>query len=1225
MGSPSYPFVAADVGSTVHIINGPDAGTSWTIDSVALGAAYFAAPQELTSYTNVEFYIEERKERMQFRLHAGIFPSGIIGKLLRIEDQDYLIKAESEQALLIDPVPGTHPAYVVDVCERTLGTTLAWGDFLDWQVLEVYTEFVDIIFEPVFTSSVKPHLWALATMEFTICDEEGSVVVPVWNYEDFSVFVDWAPVGKWIIDNITGEQVADSTHAAPFKATLSQILTQEDPDETFITEYFSEISPQLTKFLAHTYLRSDVSALDVPHLQEEIATLDGTVYTQYSDYELANKDEAHYIKWNTTSTTVSWAGKRITCPAGPVDYLYLDNGTVLAPYNWNGTAAEVGYEAPVAGTFNAEVPQHSTFPSTWWAELVGFENDPTIDRNFGAAVGFPLVDQDNYKSDVTGIWFAFWHGPTISNMETMANALLDRQLFLTEGTVVNINDTYTSTEGRIFVQDATGTILSFPYTRSLGLAENPKTGAPYAVGDEVEKYWPIAGGIDIEDAVSWPVWFAKHFQGDDYLKKFHTFTVRLSGGTIVEDDLEKLVEIVDDFKPEYSKAIFIHVRVVETDIDVIEKPTFSYSLAHHDTISYAMFTQPVLEDGTLTAYASPVATDGGKAWTINEWAGHIARFVTTGAGLQTWARVVSNTATALTLDTGLTLLGTEDYEIRNAPEQVFPHRYPKTGLIVNDVDGTVMDNVEVYESGYMAGRVDDFSGDGSWHPDAPMEPVDSGVFDGGVGPAYDDSTKTWTPNAMVGDVAYTGNPATAAGVITANTATQITLNPDPGVGAGTGYQIYTTKSRVEPVNLVDGDEDYSKSLVWIEGDIALDGFQLNEWIFDQTGPGRARLLYISNYLNQGTHQRCFMLVQRRNIEGDEPIRMDSADYVDFPIGAGLEGETSGARIAVVSTHRFPVEVFEVDIGRAMPRSNPGVITSYYVGPNGHSAAVDEGLVVDDLQPHDAVTLSPLDLSEENTCPSMYLGQYWWVDTPIMTDYVDVEFPLPGAYSPGPAAGSEWNPGQTIAPNVFDYSGDAGAIAAANNFWVGQNVAIYNSGLTNDGLYRIIAINLGANQFTVAGAPFVNEVGLDFVVRPSTWQAPEVAVKTGDITGAGTFVVTAGAPPVIGEKFLIFDSATAANNAMWDVTNVVGATVTLAGAPLGGAFPEVGVTFINQPSWWQDFKWGNVDPDFVARDQVVFRWEAYGDKIPNWTHGFTSYEFLNYLNLPAVLAMIPVAP
>lgn len=1115
---------------------------------------------------------------LTFRLLNGVFPVSDCqsGDILRINGLDYLIDVASmtDTTLVIDPAPpiGSHPYYNSPRWEPTFETALTPGSFYDWKIIrQLSSGFVTIYCPYIPVTEAIPY--SVLELTATIGSTTITSTAPVIACDEERAFVDWGLFCYTVLAGIDRTSLLTTTLDPALKTFIFQYNDGKIPQPMGLCEYFDKIFTTATHIIYPTHIPVPETLLSVPHLQDEIGRLDVAVYKQYEDYELEEFGGKKYLLWsNRAAVTVTWEGYDVTfSPAldEPTDVIELDIGPFLAPFNWSqdnsgNWVAKVATYALSTVTLSAYIPESTEVPHVYWAELSSYSNNETIDTNFGAAIGYPYVDQVNYKSGTTALWFAFWFGPRLTNIEIAVQACLDRKLFLVDGTVTKIEEHYTASLGRIFIEESgnSGQTHTYTYDTVLGLATHPSTGLPYAQGDVIHRYWPICGGITAEDYKSDPEWFDRFCAGEEYLKRFHHFVVKIRG-SVDADDIDRMYAFLDQLKPQYTDVLIVQVDLQRDDIDVQDILKYTVHLLHDDNLAPAYYTQPSLDTGTLTDYDFTTSTceDNAKVWTVGEHDGRLVFFDLQAPSTKNWTVITTNTATTLVLAEALDLAGTENYEIKEHPETVFPHRFPVV-MAAPAVAGLAADNVEVYESGYMAGRADDYSGDGSWHPNAPIEPVTSGTLTGvpvGAPFTFTDAANTFDTLTSVCYVYFDDGSDTWAQVISGSGTTFTTGVPTlpggapaPIPGIGVDYYIHKLQSRVERVNKLDtGDEDYSKSLIWIwYTRIPGAEFQLNEWI-NNGNYARARILYIATLPNQAAHPDAdYLLCQRRPLNDADSLPMGSEAFVDFLVGDTITGETSGASAGVDGVSRFVVPIFAADSGTAVPKSHPGILPEVYISENGMTSGADMGLVADDTQPY-RTPPTGMFLDPSNEIPSMYLGQYWWLDCPVVTDFI-ADPTLPAVPPPAP-------PGAWIAPELSVY---------------------------------------GPAHPTIGG-------GSVFALTPTRFYVPAMP---GSIS--------------TGMQLLVFTATIPGNNGMWAINAIDpgGAWIDLLGAAFVDDPNNGNLEWIVQPSWWQSYGWGNVDPSYVMRNKYMFRYELYGDHYPQLTHGFTYLPLEDVVHKPCVLDM-----
>ena len=975
-----------------------------------------------------------------FRLASGIFPADIVGKILIIRSRHYLIKTrDSGTQLTIENAPGAHPCYRAGYCTLTYTTALSPASSISWEIVEPRTGDLLVFSMPYFKTTRQAPVEASARVSYLVAGVSYQIDLPILYTTQEVAYVDWTALGVSLRANVVSKTILKYPYTAAGSKAIVEFLDGLG-DIMRICSLLQYLDVALVGYVQQNSLLLPDGVVEIPVISK---TITGAPYLYVTDFVLSTLGDGNqYLAWNQTTLSVEWNFTTVRTTEQP-DTIYLDSGFVLTPYSWvtelntAGAAtgyytASVAYAPPVNGTYAGWCPKHlrSSLPVTFWAELVLFNNDEVIESNFGAIVGLPKTTQDNYKSDVTALWFAFWHGPRVGNIDVALNAFLDRQLFLVDGTIIDVNENFTASAGRVYVQglteksDAT-VVYSFPFSSSLGLATNPGTGATYAVGDTVHRYWPVQAGVETADYITDPEWFARLFTGYEQMKKWHTFVVKLTpDGVLV--DYEALRALILKLRPQYTTPIIVMVLVERTDIDVVETVTNAVTLFQQDNLSTAYYTTP--------SAADPL--------------------------------------------TGV--------------DQTFPARYPKLGLTPPmTTDGTVADNVEVYESGYTPGRLDNYSGDGSWHPEAPLESQDSGVTTGYVAGVITDATKSWTVNEFAGMEVYSSIGVWSTIVMNSPNTLRISpalpaLNP----AGGDPYTIFDRQSRVEFVNQLDNlDLDYGKSIYWLPITLTstapppLD-FELGEWIEAATG-ARSRIVHISTAHNQQNHLNGFLLCQALPVAATESVPYGPNYLYDFVTGDTITGDSSGATANVLATPQlYPTYIFELDISEFIPESTPFLFVPIHAPAEGKLSSLDIGLVMDDVEPYQTPTaITDPTLPAANQIASMHYGQYWWLDAPLMLDFVDAV--PPASWEPPEPVLNTNGSVLTVAPTTLTAPG--GTFSAAD---VGKKMYVHSPTFlpNNAGTWEVLTWdNPGGAWVTVDnGGTFTNENPVHWYLMPSWW-------------------------------------------------------------------------------------------------------------------------------------------
>lgn len=240
-------------------------------------------------------------------------------------------------------------------------------------------------------------------------------------------------------------------------------------------------------------------------------------------------------------------------------------------------------------------------PDIFWAELTIFSNDPNVEDLFGRLAGFlrddasNLPDDFNYVAGVAGLTYAQQRGPSVFAVRVGAQILFGQPFAEVAGTIEEIRDDYSPVQGRLLIRDADGNaptrseiVRSYYYRKdpldlspTSGLAVNPDTGLPWAVGDDIAQFEPIGAGVDVVDLYNTPDWYIPYVRSGvlTELEKFHYFLVRFNLDLVSLANLALLFQFVTGVKPTYTHPLLVGVRAAEEDIDVVDE--FSMNLVMH--------------------------------------------------------------------------------------------------------------------------------------------------------------------------------------------------------------------------------------------------------------------------------------------------------------------------------------------------------------------------------------------------------------------------------------------------------------------------------------------------------------------------------------------------------------------------------------------------------------------------------------------------------------------
>lgn len=256
-------------------------------------------------------------------------------------------------------------------------------------------------------------------------------------------------------------------------------------------------------------------------------------------------------------------------------------------------------------------------PERLWAEYSYIDNNPTIEANFGIPAGFTLDQLANlpgdvdYLSAVSGLWYAFFNGPTPDNIRVGAQIFLGLPFVEEAGTIEEIRSDFSPSNGRILIRDSANEeiVRSYTYPNDLELETNPATGAAYAVGDTVKQFAPLVGGVEIVDYIKKSDWFKGILTQRVFyeVQKYHTFTVRVDSEIFNLGALLMVRKFVLTIKPTWIYPVIIVDLETEVDeLSVLDSIKFSGKL--------------IMNDGTCAGAGTGMfddaqpGTDGGAYW-----------------------------------------------------------------------------------------------------------------------------------------------------------------------------------------------------------------------------------------------------------------------------------------------------------------------------------------------------------------------------------------------------------------------------------------------------------------------------------------------------------------------------------------------------------------------------------------------------------------------------------
>lgn len=241
-------------------------------------------------------------------------------------------------------------------------------------------------------------------------------------------------------------------------------------------------------------------------------------------------------------------------------------------------------------------------PDTLWAEVTYLDNRPTIEANFGRLVNFKVedlatrTDDLDYLSAVRGLWWAYFGGPSLARVHAGCQILLGLPFAEMKGTIKEIDTAYSATQGRILIEsvDDPTNIRTYFYPLAVGLATN-EAGEEIKVGDLIEEFTPLSGGVEVKDWKSDHAWYRIFVNTGNMLEleKFFRFLVRVDADAFSVANMIFAVDFVKKIKPHYTFPIFVlfkRLRMTEVDVqDNMTAKVYLHMWEHFDAYQYGAY------------------------------------------------------------------------------------------------------------------------------------------------------------------------------------------------------------------------------------------------------------------------------------------------------------------------------------------------------------------------------------------------------------------------------------------------------------------------------------------------------------------------------------------------------------------------------------------------------------------------------------------------------------
>ncbi len=318
----------------------------------------------------------------------------------------------------------------------------------------------------------------------------------------------------------------------------------------------------------------------------------------------------------------------------------------------------------IDGVFSKKVPA----PARFWAEVTFFDNNDSVENNFGVLVGVLRSDLSSvgatisYRNAVAGLMYALTNGPTLANLQLASQILLGLPFTTYPGTIIEIDQAFkvnpdgSPAVGRILVaaEDAQGNpigitnIYFFPQGKQIpdpanpgkfipvnpdlsGIAINPNTGNPYVVGDKVAIFAALSKGTQIQDYLT-TASFAQQAlaQGNSAfaIQQYHAFQLTVNADITTAIDTDLVAQFIRKTKPTYVKLYLALSEALEDNVIVTDGIIFGSTVRLTDNESLSMPVSTALDPQSVDA---AYVTTEGEMWSYRLFGSDLA---TTQSSLQ---------------------------------------------------------------------------------------------------------------------------------------------------------------------------------------------------------------------------------------------------------------------------------------------------------------------------------------------------------------------------------------------------------------------------------------------------------------------------------------------------------------------------------------------------------------------------------------------------------------
>lgn len=252
----------------------------------------------------------------------------------------------------------------------------------------------------------------------------------------------------------------------------------------------------------------------------------------------------------------------------------------------------------VPGLYSATAPA----PSRFWGEVSYFDNNDTIEKNFGILVGLRRSDLDaysvnvSYRQAVAGLMYAFTQGSAVEKVRVGIQILLGLPFAESRGVILSIEPDYRKDDmgvpifGRVLVEDvdstgtALGTVRVYLYPIDLassdlaGVDTNPATGVTYVVGDTVELFAPLCKGVEVDDYLTRPL--GANYSGKKQLQQFNSILVRINDNIFGPNEINLVSSFLRKITASYVNYVISITQEFNDTVAVSDNLVSRFRLKH---------------------------------------------------------------------------------------------------------------------------------------------------------------------------------------------------------------------------------------------------------------------------------------------------------------------------------------------------------------------------------------------------------------------------------------------------------------------------------------------------------------------------------------------------------------------------------------------------------------------------------------------------------------------